>query len=256
MTFIASGVGKRPALSGQRPTVPFNLGAAIHFDPGDITRITTNGTDVESFDASISGLVVSQSTISQQPTYNTSSGFASGRNSISFDRSSSQHLFGDNDSAVLASFNGAAPWTVAMNVIYTTSGANQTAGTFTHNTSTLHNISFFLQGGNDRHAHRYRSTTGFAQSTPVDVIQFETPIWTIFDFDGVNTLTAQNLGGSRTTGVGASGPAADSVFNQLYLGGFSGLGHMGGEIGDFVAFNRKLDDTDRTALLDWLAPRL
>ena len=238
---------------------PHALEATIWLDPGDssFVDLATTSSLITALHPKIgAGMILSQSADVKRPTYNlTGSSFASGRSSITI--SGSQHLFGAGNLPLLSSFDGSNAYTIAINTTYTHIGVNHNVLTFTHNTSVFHNISLFAQAGNDRHNNRYRSPTYYASVSPAKTIIVGEQIWNIMDFDGVNTLTNQTKGGGRgSTTAGVADVASEAEFNQLFFGAFFGLAASYAEIGDFVAFNRKLDDTERATLIEWLETRL
>jgi hypothetical protein len=240
--------------------LPHELEAMIWLDPGDTDYVTLNGGDVSELKPKIgAGMVVSQPTASQQPLYNTPSPtFASGRNSMTFDRSANQELTNLLSSPLIASLNGVSPWTLCVVASYVDVSLGGTAFAIYDVDEGLAYISPY-EPTTGRVQARYSSALDgltFAQNHPAELVQNGVPCWMMMRFDGVDTIgieTSYSTGEDTATGAGDTSPVG---LDALSIGRLPALGGHEGEVGDFVAFDRNLNATDRAAMITWLESRL
>lgn len=257
-TGLATNVATNLAGGAQ---LPETLGALLHYDP-HVTANVDIGTGVSDYRPVVGSQtldVLSNATGSKQPTYNTPSPtLASGRNTMTFDASALQSLFNTSMTSVSV-LDSENPWTMCANVVYVDVTLGGAIASVWQQASNLNYVTYYNYAGVNagRLAGRYRSTAAFFENLNVATDRFvnATPAWAIIDFDGDNSVSVQKKGGARRTTTGANtvtGVALDS----LSLGGYVSQGHFDGEIGDYALFDRKLDATDRAAMITWLDGRL
>ena len=187
-----------------------------------------------------------------QPVYNSTGPWASGRPSLSTTKASTQYLSGAAGLAAL--LDGNAPYTVALCLQYAAVGT--TDGVIGWDSASNILAGLWKHSG-DSQRHRYRDAAGNFQVTGTGTATVDTDTWVVMTHDGVDTIRIKTSYGAETTATGAS--AKTVVADDFKIGQLAGLGFCTVHFGDIAVWTSDLGASgtdDRNTLETWLAARM
>lgn len=212
----------------------------------------TTATGVDTLTDKISGYVLNQATGSQQPTYNATGGFASGRPSFTFASASTQLLSGAAGLASQLDHN--QPFTAAISLRVVSGGANKGVFDWTSASNQLAGLWFTSTIQN---RHRYRDAATLLQASGTTAGSTATDSWAVISYDGNDTIYVESSWEAEDSQTGAS--AVDFDATSVTLGSTASIGAGDFECLDFLIAPRFLGVSgtrDRVALQSFLERRM